>query len=118
MNDPVWRIDNVLNPFNDSVQILAEPEEKGYPVSHPFVLPEDITLEERKDYSTKILCDTLKYFFFSLKIFLFSFFLSNDRNIILMHLLCSSTCNECLSSSVIVRIYFIRTSKCTIYTMY
>jgi hypothetical protein len=55
MNDPVLRIDNVVNPRNDSVQIIAEPEEKGEPVSQPFILPEDITLEGRKYYPMKIL---------------------------------------------------------------
>ena len=35
--------------------MLAEPEEKGEEVSHPFILPEDITLEERKDYTMGIM---------------------------------------------------------------
>ena len=60
MNAPVWRIDTVVNPFNDSIQMLAEPEEKGEEVSHPFILPEDITFEDRKDYPMRIMRNTLE----------------------------------------------------------
>ena len=55
MNYHVWRIDTVVNPFNDSIQMLAEPEKKGEEVSHPFILPEDITFEDRKDYPMRIM---------------------------------------------------------------
>ena len=49
-----WRIDTVINPRNDSIQILALPE------GEPFILPEDITAEERKDYPMRIMRNTLE----------------------------------------------------------
>ena len=49
-----WRIDTVVNPRNDSIQILALPE------GELFILPEDITTEERKEYPMRIMTDTLE----------------------------------------------------------
>ena len=60
MNDLIWRIDTLVNPRNDYVEMLADPEEKGKPVGQLFILHQDITLEVRRDYPMKILRDTLK----------------------------------------------------------